>query len=179
MPANGRWDLIRRLKVNALSCSRVLLEKPTGPQTVKTLPAILEPNIHYGIDNCPPCCLNPVHASSYILILFYHQRLGIPSVHFLSGVHIKTLHELLSTIRIIWPANLIIFDLLTPLIFPEEYTHAFQCCTCRCTVLCYTLLPLYSGMLTWTGGLYFVYFQSCKLHPAKWQKKIISWLKIM
>ena len=30
-------------------------------------------------------------------------------------------------------------------------------------MLCYTSLPLYIRMLTWTGGLYSVYFQSYKL----------------
>ena len=102
-----------------MSCSAVRLEKPTGPQTVKKLPAILEPNIHYRFDNCPPFSVSPVHASSYILILFYYHRLGTPNVRFLSGVHIKELRELLSTLRIIWPAKLIIFDIFTPLIFPN------------------------------------------------------------
>ena len=109
-----------------MACSRVLLEKPTLPQTVKKLHAFLEPNIHYRFDNVPAFCLYPVHASSYLLILFYHQRLGLPSVRFLSGGPFKISRELLSTIRVIWPGYPIIFDLLTPLIFPEKWTHICQ-----------------------------------------------------
>jgi len=101
----------------------MLLKKPPGPQTVKKIPAFLELNVHYHIHNSPPICLNPVHASSYILILFYHLHLRLPSSLFPSGVHNITLRELLSTICSICSAYLIIFYLLIPIIFPEEYTH--------------------------------------------------------
>jgi hypothetical protein len=101
----------------------VLQDKPTGPQTGKKLPAVLEPNVHYHIHNSPSFRLNPVHASSYHLILYYYLRLGLPSDLFPSGVHIKNLRELLSSIRAMRPAYLIIFYLLTQLIFPAEYTH--------------------------------------------------------
>ena len=103
-----------------MSCSTVLLGMAAGPQIIKKLHAFLEPNIHYRIHNCPPFCLNPVHASSYHLILFYHLHLCLLSGHFFSGVHTKTHRELLSTR---YMPRLSIFYLLTPIIFPEEYAH--------------------------------------------------------
>jgi len=52
--------------VNAMSYSTVLLEKPTGPQTGKKLPAFLEPNLCYRIHNCPRLS----QSSSCLLITF-------------------------------------------------------------------------------------------------------------
>jgi len=92
-----------------MSYSTVLLGKPKGPQTVKNEPSFLELNVHYRIDNCMPFCLNPIHASLYNLVLFYHQRLCLPSVLFLSSVLTKNLHDLLSSIRAICPPYLITF----------------------------------------------------------------------
>ena len=82
-------------------------------------------NVHYHIHNSPPFCFNPVHASSYSLILYYYLLLGLPCGLFPSRVHIKNLRELQSSIRAICPAYLITFYLLNQLAFPEEYTHTF------------------------------------------------------
>jgi len=61
--------------------------------SVKKLPEFSELNVHYRIDNSPLFCLNPVHASSYNLILFYHLHFRLPSGLFPSGVHTKTLRD--------------------------------------------------------------------------------------
>ena len=79
----------------------------TNRSSVKKLPAFLEPNVHYHIHNSTPFCLNPVHVSSYYLILYYHLHLGLPSGLFPLGVHTKNLRELLSPIRAICPAYLL------------------------------------------------------------------------
>ena len=62
-------------------------------------------------NGCISFRLNPVHASSYNLILFYHLHLRLPSGLFPSVVHTKTLREILSSIRAICSAYLIIFYL--------------------------------------------------------------------
>ena len=100
----------------------VLLEEPTGPQTGKKLPTFLEPNIHYHIHNSPPFRINPVHASSYHLMLYYCLRRSLP-VAPPSRVHTKNVREILSSIRTICPAYLIIFYLHTQSTFPVQYTH--------------------------------------------------------
>jgi len=56
------------------------------------------------------------------LILSYHLRLGLPSGIFPSGFQTKTLYTpLLSTIRAICPAHLILLDFITRTILGEEY----------------------------------------------------------
>ena len=52
--------------ITAISCSTVLLEKPTIPQTGKNLPTFLEPNVHYHIHNS----LKLSQSSPFFLIKF-------------------------------------------------------------------------------------------------------------
>jgi len=66
----------------------------------------------------------PSHSKSYssILILFSHTNLGPPSGHFLSGLPTKTTYAShLSPIRAICPTHLFILDIITRIIFGEEY----------------------------------------------------------
>ena len=84
---------------------------------------IFEINVHYSIHNSPPFRLNPVHSSSYNLILFYHLHLSLPSGLFPSAVHTKSLPQLQLSICAICPSYLIIFHLLTPLTFAAQYTQ--------------------------------------------------------
>ena len=105
-----------------MSCSSASGETNKSSDRLET-PLICELNIYYHIRICPPFYLNPINASSYHVILFYHLRVSLPSSLFPSGIHTKNLRELLSSIRAICPAYLIIFDLLSELTFPAEYTH--------------------------------------------------------
>ena len=64
----------------------------------------------------------PTYTTSWsTLVLSSHPRLGIPSSLFSSGLLTKTLYaSLLSSIRAICPAHLILLDLITR-IFGEKY----------------------------------------------------------
>jgi hypothetical protein len=77
----------------------------------------MEPEVHYRVHNSPPLVpilsqINPVHTTpSYVLILSFHLRLGLPSGLFPSGFPIKILYAFLfSPIRATWPSHLILLD---------------------------------------------------------------------
>ena len=72
-------------------------------------------------DQSSPCL--PHHNSwRSILILFSHLRLGLPSGLFPPSIPTKTLYTpLVSTLRATCPAHLILLDLITRIIFGEEY----------------------------------------------------------
>jgi hypothetical protein len=69
--------------------------------------------------------INPVHVPPLlknVLILYSHLRLGLPTGPFLSGFPTKTLYApLLSLLQFTCPIYLILFDLITRLIFSDKY----------------------------------------------------------
>ena len=112
--------------------SRDLLEKLTSFQLVKKFPAyfgIRRITIAFTSDRHPPYrqpdqsspCPQPT-SWRFILILSFHLSLGLPSGLFPSGFPTKTLYaSLLSLIRVTSPAHLILLDLITRVIFGEQY----------------------------------------------------------
>jgi hypothetical protein len=112
-----------------------------GPSSVanrfsasKEIPLTLwNPKVHNHVDKCltpvPTLIhINPVHALQhtsyrYILILFSHLRLGLPSGFFPSGFRTKTLYvPFLSPTRATCPSLIIHVVLITRIILGEEYT---------------------------------------------------------
>ena len=90
------------------------------------------PKFHNRVDKClkpvPTLIqINPVHAlqptsCSYILILFSHLHLGLPSCFFFSGFCTKTLCvPFLSPTRATCPSLIILLVLITWIILGEEY----------------------------------------------------------
>ena len=112
---------------------RVLLEKLTGLQLVKKLPAFhgtrrfiiaLTSVRHLSLFWASPIQSIYTHPTSWrsILILSTHLRLGLPSGLLPSGFPTKTLYTTLpSPIRATCPAHLILLDFITRTILGEEY----------------------------------------------------------
>jgi hypothetical protein len=98
-------------------------------------PRILgNPTVHYRIHKFPPRApilsqLDPVHTPHspswrFVLILFFHLRLGLPSGLFSSDFPTKTLYTpLLSPMRATCPAHLIFLDFMTRDINTLTQTH--------------------------------------------------------
>ena len=113
--------------------SRVLLEKLTGSQLVKKLPAFYRTHRfittftsahHLFLSWARSIQSTPPHPTSRrpILILSSHLRLGLPSGLFLSGFPTKIMYTpLLSPIHATCPTHLILLDSITQTILIEEY----------------------------------------------------------
>ena len=112
---------------------RVLLEKLTGLQLVKKLPAFHKPRRfitaltsvhHLSLSWASPIQSIHPHPTSWrsILITSIHLRLGIPSGLLPSGFPTKTLYTPLSSpISATCPAHLILLEFITRTILGEEY----------------------------------------------------------
>ena len=122
----GSWLLY--LLYLLTQCSRVLFEKLTGSQLVKKFTAFYGTrrfitaftsgrhlSLSWAIPPHPTTC-------RFILILSFHLRLGLPNSLFPTGFPTKTLYTpLLSPIRAICPAHLILLDFITRTILGEQY----------------------------------------------------------
>ena len=83
MPANGRWDLIRRLKVKPCPWSRAFLEKLV-PQPVKKFPVFyLTPKVNYCVHNSTlldPIVsqTTPAHSLTPLSLVYYYIFPSMP-----------------------------------------------------------------------------------------------------
>ena len=114
---------------------RVLLEKLTGQQLVKKLPAFhgtrrfitaLTSARHLSLSWASPIQSIYTHPTSWrsILILSTHLRLVLPSGLLPSGFPTKTLYTPLSSpIRTTCPAHLILLDFITRTIWVRSTSH--------------------------------------------------------
>ena len=113
------------------------------------IPSILyKPRVNCLIDNCQPFCLYPVHASLYLLILFYHLRLGFPSGLFPSGVHTKPFVNSCHP-YVLYALPIYLFLICSA----QSHMSTAVPADAHCYVTqCYRHTP--EG-LSWTGGLYY------------------------
>ena len=127
------WICIKDMHIIITPCSTVLLEKLTGFQLVKKLPAFygirrfsttFTSARHLSLSSATSIQSIPPHPTSCrsILILSSHLRLGLPSGLFPSGFPTKTLYTpLISPIRATCPAHLILLDFITLTILCGAY----------------------------------------------------------
>jgi hypothetical protein len=102
--------------------SGVLLEKPTGSQPVKKFPAIYGTRMfisaftsarHISLSWASSIQSIPPHSPIYA---YFFQVVSIPQVS-----HQSTLYASPLPIRATWPAHLILLDLVTRIIFGQQY----------------------------------------------------------
>ena len=117
-------------------------EANTSSIRQEILGILCKPMVHYRVHKSPPPVailsqIKPVHASpskswKSILILSSHLRLGLPRCLFPSVFPTNTLYAtLLSSIRSTCPAHPILLDLITQIIFCEQYSSSSSSCSLR------------------------------------------------
>ena len=139
---------------------RVLLEKLTGLQLVKKLPAFhgtrrfttaLTSVRHLSLSWASPIQSIYPHPTSWrsILILSAHLRLGLPSGLLPSRFQTKTLHTPLSSpIRATCAAHLTLLDFLTLTIMGEEY-KSFSYSLCKLNPVAQMIAIFYEIKKDW------------------------------
>ena len=134
------WRLITTYSVFHTQWSRVLIEKLTGFQLVpafygtRRFITAFTSALHLSLSWASLIQSVPTNIISWrsILILSSHLRLGLPNGIFPSGFTTKTLYTpLLSSIRAICPAHLILLYFITRKILGEEY-RSFSSSLCSC-----------------------------------------------
>jgi hypothetical protein len=119
------------------------------------------------IHKCPPHFSIPSHpvqsmpllSTSWrsILILSYHLSWGLPNGLFPSGFPTETLHTTLpSPIHATWPAHHILLDLITRILFVEQYRSlGFSFCSIATMAHLHKKVALvYPTRSRWSRGLY-------------------------
>ena len=100
-------------------------------EATQEIPRVLcNPKVHYRIYKSPPPVpilshINPVHASPSLFLIIIFNIILLPTIRSSkSSLSFGFPHQnpvCMSPIRATWPAHLILLDLITWMIFDEEY----------------------------------------------------------
>jgi len=87
-----------------------------------SLPCLQEPVTGPYPETCIQSTISYLVSLTSVLLISSHLSRGVPSGVFPSGFCTKTLYAfLISTVRVIWPAHLILLDLITLTISDKSY----------------------------------------------------------